>query len=753
MERAVATARRSRRKDGAMNVLTSRKNDTVDLFAIVDALWRGRKLIARIVALVFAFGVAYAFLATPVYRADLLVQIDSAVDGASAQLLGPLTDYLGVKSADEAEMQILNSRRVVGAAVERTRYDIVAEPKRFPLLGRLLASDGLAAPGLFGMGGYAWGGESVEVDRFDTPSDLYGERFELVALGDGRYRVSSRHMDREAEGSLGRLLRFPTRQGEAVLLVRDLRARKGTAFVMRRYSRQQTITTLQDRLVVMEKAKDVGVITLTLDSPNPRRAAGLLNAIGDAYVQWNGEQKAEQAAKSLAFLEQQLPGMKRDLQMAEDALLAYRNQHKAVDISESAKLKLGQAVELETRVSQLAQERRAKLEELSPRHPDILMIDSQIDGLRRELQDIDRQLQGLPGAEQDLVRLTREVRVNTELYVAMLNSVQQLRLLKAGKVANVHVVDNAEVAELPVKPQRILVLLGSLLLGLVAGVATTLLRVLWKGAVAEPREIEELLGVPVVASVPARRDPARSGLRRVRAEPPAALPLAATHAHEPVVESLRNLCISLQLALLDARNRVVVITSAMPGMGKSFVSANLAVVLAQSGRRVLLIDGDLRKGGLSRQFRLSGTRGLSQVLRGETTLAKAVRRTAVEGLDILAGGPLVSNPASVLQQERLPSCLAECQGHYDVVLLDTAPVLPVSDTLALARQAGVVYAVALHGISSEAELEEMRARLGRVGVKLDGVILNGVQASLRNAPYAMYGYGYGGAAPAAGEGA
>lgn len=723
--------------------------NAIDLIAVLDMLWRSRGLVLKTAASIFLLGAAYAFLATPVYRSDLLVQIENNSDNAGTQLLGSLSDFLGVKSTDDAEMQILRSRRVVGAAVSRTRYDIHAAPKRFPLIGGLLAGNAPSRPGLFGLGGYAWGNEWIEVDRFDTSPELYGERFTITGMVDGRYRLSSSHLDKPAVGVLGQPLHVATDGGVATLVVKAIHAAPSTQFQLRRYSRQQTIANLQDQLGIVDKAKDAGVITVSLESTCPRRSAHFLNALGEAYVRLNSEQKAEQAQKSLEFLEQQLPSLKQELQTSEDALLAYRNKHKAIDLSESAKLQLGQVVALQTRVSLLEQDRRAKLQELTPKHPEMVIIDNQIGGLQRELRDIDADLKRLPATEQALVRLTRDVRVNTELYVAMLNSMQQLRLLRAGKVGNVHVVDQADVQELPVKPRRPLVILGALLFGLLAGVCAALLRALWKGSVTDPRELERLLDVPVAATVPLSKHQAgtrRDHLRRLRGEVDQPSPLAITHPHEPVVESLRGLAISLQLGLHGARNKVVVMTSPTPRIGKSFVSANLAVLLARAGQRVLLIDGDMRKGVLHKIFRVSGTPGLAQILRGELAPALAIQPSGIEGLDVICNGPPAADSAELLQGRHIVVALEAATAAYDVVLVDTAPLLPIADTVLLARHAGLVYAVARYGITTESELVELRARLDRAGVGLDGVVLNGVEASLQGAAYATYGYGYTGVA-------
>ncbi|MGC1546951.1 MAG: polysaccharide biosynthesis tyrosine autokinase [Rhodanobacter sp.] len=720
----------------------------IDLIGLLDVLWRAWRLIAITTTAIFGLGVCYAWLATPVYESDLLVQIENSGDNAGTELLGSLSSFLGVKSSDDAEIEILRSRRVIGAAVDQTHYDILAEPSRFPIMGNLIArgrSD-LSEPGLFGFGGYAWGGESIELDRFQAPAALYDEPFSLVVLGDGRYhfyRVSLFGMASDYVGQVGETAHVKTDAGEVILNVKAIHALPGTHFKLRRLSRQLTVADLQQHLGVIDKAKEAGIIAVSLQSTRPQRATALLKSLGESYVRQNSEQKSEEAEKSLTFLEQQLPALKSELRVSEDALLKYRDEHGAVDLSESAKLSMGQAAALQTRISLLEQDRQAKLQQFTRVHPAVVAIDSQVALLKREMQGLDAQIKILPRTEQDVMRLTRDVRVNTDLYVAMLNSMQQLRLLRAGKVGNVRIVDNAELPEQPIKPRRALVVLGSLLLGMFAGICIALLRSLWKGAVTDPRDIEQLLDTAVQATVPVSKQQARSdrlSLRHLRMGTASRVPVALSHPQEPAVESLRGLSIAVQLRIFDARNALVLFTSPTQGIGKSFVTANLAVLLAKAGRRVLLIDGDLRKGALHRAFGASESRGFATLLQGKSSLSEVVQPTGIAGLDLLSTGAKPANPTELLQDSRLGGCLAEALANYDITLIDTAPLLPVADTMLLAKQAGTVYAVARYGVTSEGELIETRARLARAGIEFDGVVLNGVLPSLHGSQYGQYGY-------------
>jgi tyrosine-protein kinase Etk/Wzc len=719
--------------------------DAVDLVAVLDMLWRSRALIGKLAGSIFALGLLYAWLAPPVYESSLLVQIQSDSDNVGTEQLGSPSSFFGVKSSDAAEMQILGSRQVIGDAVDQTRFYIEADPARFPLIGRWIADQrtSLSNPGLLGLGGYAWGSESIDVQQLDTPEVFYDDVFNLTVLDEQRYRLSSPDLPGEYVGYAGQTAHIATDDGEVTLRVNGWHAKPGTRFKLYRHSRQQIIADLQQSLAIVDQAKDAGVIAVSLQGTHAQRVTDLVAALGEAYVKQNGEQKSREAEKSLAFLEQQLPGMKKDLQKAEDTLLAYRNKHGAIDLSESAKLDMGQVVALQTRVSLLQQERQAKHHELTGEHPDIVSIDAQVALLKQQIKTVEAHIKRLPGTEQDVVRLMRDVKVNNDLYVAMLNSAQQLRVLRAGKVSNVGIVDHAELPGQPIKPRRALVVCVALLLGLLLGIGYALLRNLWRGSVTDPHEIEHSLDLPVQAIVPLsenQRQQDRLGRRRLHQAKANHPPLAVSHPREAAIEGLHGLSIAIQLLDFDSRGAIVAITSPTQDVGKSFVAMNLGVLLARAGKRVLLIDGDLRKGVLHRTFQRNEAMGLSNVLRGEIALAQAVQASDVEGLSLLSTGAKVTDASTWLQGAALGQCLRRAASIYDIVLIDTAPVLPAADTLWLAQGASKVYLVARYGVTSAGELIETRARLRRADVDIEGIVLNGVQSSLQGARYGQYGY-------------
>ncbi|SFR99866.1 tyrosine-protein kinase Etk/Wzc [Dyella sp. OK004] len=715
----------------------------LDLLALVDMIFIQYKLILASVIALLVLGVGYAFLARPVYRTDLLVQVNRPADRAGQGLLGELSSILDVPSSGDAEIEVIRSRLVLKEAIEHSHFDIEVAPIRFPLIGDLLSrhQETIFRPGLFGLGGYNWGNELATVDRFDVPHDLEGEKFTLTALDADRFRLTTHLLSQAMVGQIGRPVRFPSSMGDIVIKVSGFHALPGASFQLRKWFWLDVIEDLRKRMVIAELGKQSGVISVALNNTDPARVSRLFNQVGDVYVRQNRDQKSEEARKSLGYLERQLPELKSTLSDSEEALLRFRNKHKAIDLSEEARLALGQAVALQTRISLLQQERLALLQQFTPSHPNVVVIDRQMGAAGRELGDIELRTSALPSVEQEFVRLTRDVRVNSDLYVALSNSMQQLRLAQESAIANVRIVDRAAVQETPIAPRRLLITAASLLGGLMFGLCVVLVRRLLFGGITQPHDIEDALGKPVYAAIPVSKHQRRNerlhgGLRKNQeTEWPV---LASLYPQDPVVESLRSLRMALQLALLDAGGNVVVITGPTKGIGKSFVSINLAGIFSTSGKRVLLIDGDLRKGRLDRRFGLGNALGLASVLAGNVAVTEAIQATSTPMLDVLTTGPKPARPTEFLQSANLRALLGEVSKIYDLVVIDGTPTLPVVDVIPLAAAASLVVLVARYDVTHEGELMEACRRLERAGGRVGGVLLNAMQSS---AVSSRYGYG------------
>ncbi|WP_233410197.1 polysaccharide biosynthesis tyrosine autokinase [Burkholderia ambifaria] len=700
--------------------------DEPELVRYVDLLLTNRWLVAGIAAAVFAAGAAYALLARPIYASNLLIQVEDSTGGADS-LLGSVSSLFDGKIQAAAEIEILQSRMVVGHAVKNLRLYIDAAPKRFPVIGKAIAAraHGLSRPGLFGFGGYGWGTESIEIGTFDVPKTFEGDRFELTALPDGRFRLENGDLDQPIEGALGQLVESTQAGGTFRIRVDALHARPGAVFQVERHSELKTLQRLQKHLTVSEIRKQSNVINVSLKGEDPDTVANILNTIGTAYVAQNVKRKSAEAEKSLAFLENVAPQLKQNLEQAEAKYNAMRRKRGTFDLGIEAQAYLQDSIATQATLLALQQKRAEASTRFAAGHPEMQALDRQIDGAKQKIDGLSARLRAFPDIEQDELRLRRDVEVGNEMYVGVLNNIQQLRLVSAGKVGNVREVDNAPVPEEPVEPRKALILALSAILGVMLGVTAAVARESLFGGVKDSSDIERRTGLSVYGTIPdspMQRTAAATAARR------GYIPslLANESPSDAAIESLKSLRTALGLTLLDANNNRVLLTGPSPGVGKSFVSANLAAVMAAAGHRVLLIDADMRRGHLHDSFGVPSAPGLSDLLTGRVSWQDATRRNVSKGLDFIPTGAASQSTSELLLGESTTRLLDEMSAAYDVVIIDTPPVLAVADASILAPHCATTFLVTRARQTTIDEIAESAKQLNRISSGLLGVLFNGI---------------------------
>lgn len=720
------------------NVSPRDEDEHFDLVTILDVILENRRLIGIVAVAFLTLGVLYAVIAQPIYSTDIMVQVEESPDASAAKsILGDVSSLFDVKSSAPAESQILASRLVVAGAVDHLLLYIEAEPRRLPIIGKWIARGKLtlSQPGLFGYGGYTWGAEQIDVQRFDVPADMEDDRFTLTLLDARHYRLSSSDLDHPVLGEVGRLETIPTSLGNISLLVRSISGEPGAEYRLRRHSRELTIADLQDKLDVDEKVKESGIVIASLQGTDAVETAAILNAIATQYIAQNVERKSAEAEQSLQFLRVKLPQIKKALDAAQTRYTAMRNEHGSVDMTEEAKLSLAQASDAQSRLLELQERRDELVRRFGPAHPAIRTIDAQMASLRTYTDSASAAIKSLPTTQQDLVQVMLDVQVNTDLYTSLLNNYQQLQLVKAGKTGNVRLVDNAAIPEKPIKPKRALVIIGSLLAGLSIGVMLAFVRNMLFRGIGDPNEIERRSGLHVYSTIPLS-EKQEVLHRRISAREPGVKVLAIDSPDDPTVESLRSLRTALQFTLFNSKNNIVLVTGPSPSVGKSFITANFATVLTSAGKRVLLIDADLRRGHLHQYFGVKRGVGLSELISSQRSPEEVVRRNVLPNLDFLSTGTVPRNPAELLLSDRLTRVMTELSSQYDIVLVDTAPVLAAADAGIIAPLAGTVFLVARASVTKMGELTESIKLLAQSNVVPTGVLFNAL-----NLKHARYGYG------------
>ena len=704
-----------------------------DLKGHFNTLYENRWLIGGITALITLIAVLYALVAKPVYEANLMIHVEEESPNASKNILSEASSLFETKKAAIAEMELLRSRMVIAQAVDNLQLYIEVQPKYFPVVGFWFANQnngGLSNPGLFGRGGYVWGGEKAEVTVFDVPESWLNREFTITARGINRYHFSGGGQRLSFDGTVGQRYRVPTPDGAMEIKVDRLYANPGARFRLKRKSRLGTIQEIQTAMVITEQGKQSGVIQVKLQGENAKRINALLSEIGREYMRQNLARKTEEAEKSLAFLNKQLPILKRQLEQSEDRYNQFRNLHGTVDLREEGRMSLAQASAARARRIELLQKKTELLARFTEDHPIVAAINRQRKEVDAEIEEISARIKTLPVLEQDEARLTRDIKVNTDLYTALSNTAQQLRLISVGRVSNVRLVDAPIPPEKPLKPNRPLIVALAVITGLLIGTMLAFARKALKGGIDDPQKIERLLNARVVyASIPHSTNQDKL-LRKGRGEA-APLPLLAQIMPEDAaVESLRSFRAALHFSMPHFKNNIVMFAGPTRTLGKSFISANFAAVMASSGKRVLLIDADLRNGHLHRYFGIGRERGLSRSIIGSMPVEDIIHHDVMENLDFIPTGELPPNRSDFLLHLNFGALLESVSSRYDLVLIDPPPILAVADALIIGAHAGAVFIVARAGVTTEGQINESVKRLHHAGISPQGVLFNDMAVRL-----------------------
>ncbi|WP_269791607.1 polysaccharide biosynthesis tyrosine autokinase [Stenotrophomonas sp. Iso1] len=725
----------------------ARDEEEIDLRELLGVVLDRKWWIIGTTLLFCVVGAAYALLVTPVYQAQAMVQVESRMPSIPG--LADLTSLTGGgSSASTTEVALLTSRTVVGTAVDQMQLDIKAEPKRFPLLGGFFARrfeastvDAIASP-IPGFARYGWGGESLLIHRLEVPTSLLDEPLTLVAgEAPGSYVLLGEGNETLLRGTVG----APSEGNGAVVEVAVLRANPGAHFEVSKRRRLDVIAGLQEEIKASEQGKESGILRITYEDTDALRAETLVQKVAETYVRQNVDRSSAEAASQLQFVKDQLPAVRKQVESAQAAMASYQSRANSVDITLQTKGLLEQEVSVEASIQQLHMKQAEMDRSFTREHPAYRALMNQIAGLQARKDSFRRDVSALPDTQQELLRLTRDLQVSNELYTALLNQAQQLDVARAGTVGNVRIVDPAVVdMSSPVKPRKLLVVLAATLLGGFLSIgAVFVLRMLNPG-IEDPAQIEEL-GLPVYAAIPLSNS--RSLLQAQKRKGRHKHDDAAGQSHllakvEPAdlaVEALRSLRTSLHFAMMEAKNNVLAISGPRPGVGKTFVAANLAAVIAQGGQRVLIIDVDMRKGTVHKVLGVGLAKGLSDVLAGSTLAEDVI--AVVRGLanmHYMTRGDTPPNPAELLMHPRFEQMLGQLAAAYDLVIVDTPPILAVTDAVVVAKHAGSTLMVTRFGVNQPKEILLSMKCFERNGVQVKGAIFNAVEK--RATGYYSYGY-------------
>lgn len=291
------------------------------------------------------------------------------------------------------------------------------------------------------------------------------------------------------------------------------------------------------------------------------------------------------------------------------------------------------------------------------------------------------------------------------------------------------IVDDAVETATPISPQPLRNLALAGVLGLLLGIGAAVARELLDTSLTSSDDIADVTDAPILGNI-ASDDAANLA------------PLDVLSTATPWAEAFRVLRTNMQYVEVDEEQKVIVMTSSLPGEGKTTTAINLALTTAMAGQRVVLVEADLRRPLIAQRLGLDGAVGTTNVLIGKLTLADALQEYQDSGLHVLACGPIPPNPSELLQSHAMETLLTDLRGKFDVIIVDAPPLLPVTDAALIATQADGAIIVVRHGSTTRDQLQHSLERLEAVDAKALGVVIN-LAPSRKNRLGYGYGYGYG----------
>lgn len=699
-------------------------HDEIDLNRLFVILFDSRWFILISTFILFTFGYLYAASTTPIYKADALIQIEKE---KGAESIFDMSDHsLFAQEQSSSEIEILKSRMVLGKTVNNLNLTTVVAANYFPFLGKRWAE--LSKTKI-----------SASVGLFAVPFSHANDPFILKVTKVNPYHFELLNIKNEMilNGKVGELI---SHKGYRIL-VDDINAKLGDSFTLAKRSELDAIKWIKSHLKIVEQGVKSGIFLITFQSSDSFLNQALLNDITKNYFIQNINRNVAEAEQSLIFIEENLPKVKDNLSLSEEKLNRYLQKNASVDLTLETKSTLEIMRKIESQIKDLEFKENEISKRYTAAHPIYSVIVEDKENLLKEKKIIDKQIQKMPTTQREVLRLTRDVEVNQQIYLQLLNKVQELQIIKASTLGNIRILDPAMSDTIPIQPNSIIIIVLYTLIGFVLSAIFVIFRGFYFKGIEDPYDIESI-GLPVYAHIPLSKIQLtilKKRKKKIASSINQQL-LAEVDPTDPTIEALRMLRTNLHHLMKNSKNNILMISSATAGVGKSFISANLATIFAHVGLKVLVIDGDMRKGHLQSSFDLPWQCGLSDYLSGSASFYEVIKFTSITNLHIVTRGFIPKNPSELLIRSQLTEFLASASQRYDLVLIDSPPILPITDASILGAHAGISLLVGRFGMSKLDEINISVQRFAWAGVNVNGFIFNAIEPKIGQLSSYTYSY-------------
>ena len=736
---------------------TEKSSNDVDLLALVFVLLRGWKIVLFFALLGLIIGVLYSRYENPTYKSDALIQIDTTSQGVSA--LGTnISDLVSTDvSPAQTEALLIKSRMILKPVVDLLHLDIRLNDPSINALDKIESNrthtqintpEGVALKTADGQ---------VQISQLNVSQAYLDQSFTLVRSGtDNNFTLSNGFDD--FKGQLGQLHRFRGTDGIIQITVNDLPDNEHPITIAKQ-SLQNTTDAINGALTVTELNDKTGIIQLSMVGSNQQQITLILKQIVESYIDKNKSRGSEETTKTLSFMETQIPLLKQKLEASEATFNDFRERSGSIDISQESGLLVAENSQIDSQINELKLKKADLTTYYTEEHPLVLQINDQLKVLNNRKQSIKSDIAKLPETQREFLKLSADTTINSEIYLTMLKNYEQLKIVKAGQIGFARIIDMPISTYRTIAPKKQLIVMLAILSGILFGILLVFLKSMLKNTVKEPDRLESKTGVPVIATIP--RAPS---LTRLSKNKNASNRLLAHVDHNSLsyeaIKSLRTHLMFSMPALGKAgqRARVILISGESPGVGKSFIAANLSEVFAQLNKKVLILDADMRMGELHKIFNIEHKTGLADYLSQHETpsystndtgsqtannLSEFVHPTALDHIDFMPRGQQPHNPTTLLSSDRFGDLMSQLSAHYDYIIVDSPPILAASDAIILSAYADKLLMITRYNSSMEGQLVYAINQLTKNHVQVDGIVLNDVQQGVMNKYSYHYSYAYG----------
>jgi len=728
---------------------TEKSSNDVDLLALVFVLLRGWKIVLFFALLGLIIGVLYSRYENPTYKSDALIQIDTTSQGVSA-LGSNISDLVSTDvSPAQTEALLIKSRMILKPVVDLLHLDIRLNDPSVNALDKINSDrthtqintpEGVALKTADGQ---------VQISQLNVSQAYLDKSFTLVRSGtDNNFTLSNGFDD--FKGQLNKANYFRGTDGIIQITVNDL-PDNDHPITIAKQSLQNTTDAINSALTVTELSDKTGIIQLSLTGSDQQQITLILKQIVESYIDKNKSRGSEETTKTLSFMETQIPLLKQKLEASEATFNDFRERSGSIDISQESGLLVSENSQIDSQINELKLKKADLTTYYTEEHPLVLQINDQLKVLNNRKQAIKSDIAKLPETQREFLKLSADTNINSEIYLTMLKNYEQLKIVKAGQIGFARIIDMPISTYRTIAPKKQLIVVLSILSGILFGILLVFLKSMLKNTVKDPDRLEIKTGVPVIATIP-RSSP----LTRLAKNKKAPNRLLAYIDHNSLsYEAIKSLRTHLIFGMPEQgksgqRAKVILISGESPGVGKTFIAANLSEVFAQLDQKVLIIDADMRMGELHKMFNIEQNVGLADYLSqkdNESTTSQSiteyVHATGMDNIDFMPRGQHPKQPTTLLASKKFNDLMSQLSAHYDYIVVDSPPILAASDAIILSHYADKLLMVTRYNSSIERQLVYAINQMTKDHVRVDGIVMNDVQRGVMDKYSYHYSYAYG----------